>query len=597
MSDQTVQQLTLQLNASVELARQELATLRGSMDQVDRKAGETQGRLENAFAGVEKAAGLAKVAVAGFLSAFSVSAVLGFARSILQMADDLSTAADQAGVGVERFQTLKEGLRALEVSGENVGKSLQRLTQVLGEVQSGSASKQTEAALERLGVLSKILNGEIANTEQLFDAVAAAAGRYNSTAQFTADLTALVGRRAGAELAAALKDGGAALNRLEKVLRAAGDVMSEDLLKRLADINERLDQLKSRGEIKLTLLAGDFLNVLDAVNKALEGSSLWKAFLFPNPGVQAAAGIGVLIKAREQLAATGAVDPRRRAEATLAQVAPGTALYESLYADFVRRFGEDPEIGVSASRLGPVVARSGGGGGGAGRRGAPAGPTAAQIRNTATAVSGLDAARLSLSSNLDALPSPEALEALRVSISEVDIAAARIRSEPLFGERELFVAAGLAEDIAASISGAVVFGNNLGDALANSFKRAGAALIASGILRLLGGVGEKLLPGFGSIFGGFRENGGPVSPGKAYVVGEKRPELFIPSVPGTILPSVGGGGSSVTVNVDARGAGDPATVEQVARRAVLEAAPAIVEASRAETIKSLRQPMLPGRRR
>ena len=45
-----------------------------------------------------------------------------------------------------------------------------------------------------------------------------------------------------------------------------------------------------------------------------------------------------------------------------------------------------------------------------------------------------------------------------------------------------------------------------------------------------------------------RQHGGPVSPGKRYVVGEKRPELFVPNTAGRILPSVGGGGS-VTVIV------------------------------------------------
>lgn len=43
---------------------------------------------------------------------------------------------------------------------------------------------------------------------------------------------------------------------------------------------------------------------------------------------------------------------------------------------------------------------------------------------------------------------------------------------------------------------------------------------------------------FGQLFGGFRESGGPVSPGKAYVVGEKRPELFVPDRAGSIIPSV-----------------------------------------------------------
>ena len=36
----------------------------------------------------------------------------------------------------------------------------------------------------------------------------------------------------------------------------------------------------------------------------------------------------------------------------------------------------------------------------------------------------------------------------------------------------------------------------------------------------------------------YREAGGPVMAGVPYVVGEKRPELFVPDVPGYVLPSV-----------------------------------------------------------
>lgn len=42
---------------------------------------------------------------------------------------------------------------------------------------------------------------------------------------------------------------------------------------------------------------------------------------------------------------------------------------------------------------------------------------------------------------------------------------------------------------------------------------------------------------FRTSFGGFRASGGPVTAGRAYVVGESRPELFVPAVNGTILPS------------------------------------------------------------
>lgn len=43
-----------------------------------------------------------------------------------------------------------------------------------------------------------------------------------------------------------------------------------------------------------------------------------------------------------------------------------------------------------------------------------------------------------------------------------------------------------------------------------------------------------------SLFGGARAAGGPVEAGKAYVVGEKRPELFVPNQSGVIVPRLPG---------------------------------------------------------
>lgn len=53
-----------------------------------------------------------------------------------------------------------------------------------------------------------------------------------------------------------------------------------------------------------------------------------------------------------------------------------------------------------------------------------------------------------------------------------------------------------------------------------------------------GGLFSNFLNG---LIGGFRAGGGPVSAGRAYVVGERGPELFMPSQSGAILPSRGMG--------------------------------------------------------
>jgi phage-related minor tail protein len=52
----------------------------------------------------------------------------------------------------------------------------------------------------------------------------------------------------------------------------------------------------------------------------------------------------------------------------------------------------------------------------------------------------------------------------------------------------------------------------------------------------------------GSVFSGARADGGPVSAGGAYLVGERGPELFRPAGAGAVEP-LGAGGVNVTINV------------------------------------------------
>lgn len=69
-----------------------------------------------------------------------------------------------------------------------------------------------------------------------------------------------------------------------------------------------------------------------------------------------------------------------------------------------------------------------------------------------------------------------------------------------------------------------------------SLQNGGASTLAGG-----------LVTGLAGAFGGFRENGGSVQAGKSYIVGEKRPEVFVPKTSGTILPSVPTAGSGLTI--------------------------------------------------
>lgn len=87
--------------------------------------------------------------------------------------------------------------------------------------------------------------------------------------------------------------------------------------------------------------------------------------------------------------------------------------------------------------------------------------------------------------------------------------------------------------------------------------------------------------------------GGPVQGGKPYIVGERGPEMFVPSRSGSIVPN-GGLGGGMTINVDARGSADPGAVRAQVELGIAQAAPYIIAAAQNRTLKTAGRARLPG---
>lgn len=98
------------------------------------------------------------------------------------------------------------------------------------------------------------------------------------------------------------------------------------------------------------------------------------------------------------------------------------------------------------------------------------------------------------------------------------------------------------------------------------FENAPVGGFLSGIASIFGGPGK----GFGN-FGGAAAMGGAVSAGSSYLVGEAGPELFSPGSSGNITPNSRLGGVNMNVQIDARGAANPAQM-LVAMRLAKDAA-------------------------
>lgn len=109
-----------------------------------------------------------------------------------------------------------------------------------------------------------------------------------------------------------------------------------------------------------------------------------------------------------------------------------------------------------------------------------------------------------------------------------------------------------------------------------------AGAVRGGLNALFGGgSGAGLSGAIGGLFGApGRATGGPVSPGRAYVVGERGPELFVPTASGRIdAPGAGGAREvRVAITINAPGGDQPQALarssRQVARavRAAIEGA-------------------------
>lgn len=111
-----------------------------------------------------------------------------------------------------------------------------------------------------------------------------------------------------------------------------------------------------------------------------------------------------------------------------------------------------------------------------------------------------------------------------------------------------------------------------------------SAAIKGGLDAIFGGARGGLTSVIGGVFGApGRATGGPVSPGRAYMVGERGPELFVPTSSGRIDAGGSGGGGgrdvriAITINTGQAGGSDAPQALARSSRQVARAVRAAIE--------------------
>jgi hypothetical protein len=173
--------------------------------------------------------------------------------------------------------------------------------------------------------------------------------------------------------------------------------------------------------------------------------------------------------------------------------------------------------------------------------------------------------------------------------AEVERTSERLRQQIEEVERRSERAGQFANQLGFSFSSAfedaILKGKSLSDVLKGLQQDIARVIIRSAITAPLGnaiaGGVQSIMP----TFGGARADGGPISGGMAYLVGERGPEIVVPRNSGTVIPNdrIGGPSINQTINIDARGA-DASIVPRLRAEMV-----AIARASNAELLDSIQR--------
>lgn len=202
------------------------------------------GSLQRGLLGLERRA----ASLTRGLFAVGGTAGLGLAiRKSLEFADAIGKTADKVGVGVEALQELRYAAQQNGVEQRALDIGLQRFSRRLGEAAQGQG--ELRATLEQYGIAVRDVNGRIRSTEDVLkDYADAVQGAESKQEQLRLAFKGFDSE--GAALVNLLRQGSGAFDEYGAAARRLGIVMDESLIRNAAVANDRLSDLQKVLAIK-----------------------------------------------------------------------------------------------------------------------------------------------------------------------------------------------------------------------------------------------------------------------------------------------------------------------------------------------------------
>lgn len=198
-------------------------------------------------------------------------------RGAVSNLSDLGKAARDVSMDVEELQGLMRGFeRETRVSGEQATQAFERFNRRVGEAAEGQG--ELNRVVERYGIRLRDANGQLRDQGSLLREVANAI-RDAGTDQERAAIAQAAFGDVGRQMAAAMREGSASLDRMIRQAREAGDVIDRDMVARAEELDDRFNDVTHTLQVGFVRAAnrglaaiGPLLDVLERVADRRTGS-------------------------------------------------------------------------------------------------------------------------------------------------------------------------------------------------------------------------------------------------------------------------------------------------------------------------------------
>lgn len=511
---------------------------------------------------------------AGFAGFATIAAGVGqFTRELVQLGSELQDASEKLGVSAEKLQVLKFAAEQTGSSFEALQAGLAFNTKLTGEATRGN--EKAAEVFRLLGINAN--NFAKLPIDQRLGVIADQLSKVDNPAQ-RLDLTLKALGRGGAQLVPLLAGGAGALAGFERQLRSSNSVLTDDQVKALDDAGDAWDAFFLRLKVGGAPILTGTIDLLERMGQAASDSATFTGLVFGRETEQmlrSAQGRNRGPTRRFRRRGSSSLSPDQQ---SAIEGAPGIAESNAQLAA-IQKAAE------AAAKAQEKLTKE-------------AVDYAAEVQSVVDDISKLSREANRAFDNRAAELNDQfrdPLETLKSQIDEVnslwlagavstDVANRAVKAygdqyaatmdvvvdesdkvkdanERLFQELKT-AANGFARDLTDIFFDST---QSIGDMFKNLANTIAKALFTQGVteplINAILGTGGSSGGWLASLFGGARAGGGPVSSGRAYLVGERGPEFFVPGMSGKIVPNGEGSAPPISVNLHIRTV-DPQTAAQ-----------------------------------